>query len=126
MFSDGRLGSNNDEKRSEANETTTKLCDLSCNGGVARWLDLTIAGRVVMFLGGPSCETWGVLCFYEKPHQNASIASMWNTVAGKMDKVCVQEVLPGVVVVPVSPAGVPERSGRPSAFRAPPAWIRRA
>ena len=37
-----------------------KLCDLSCSGRVARWLDLAIAGRVVMVLGGPPCETWGV------------------------------------------------------------------
>ena len=37
-----------------------KLCDLSCSGGVARWLDLAIAGRVVMVLGGPFCETWNV------------------------------------------------------------------
>ena len=37
-----------------------KLCDLSCSGGVARWLDLAIAGRVVMVLGGPPCETWSV------------------------------------------------------------------
>ena len=37
-----------------------KLCDLSCSGGVARWLDLAIAGRVVMVLGGPPCETWNV------------------------------------------------------------------
>ena len=36
------------------------LCDLSCSGGVARWLDLAIAGRVVMVLGGPPCETWSV------------------------------------------------------------------
>ena len=41
-----------------------KLCDLSCSGGVARWLDLAIAGRVVMVLGGPPCETWS--------------AAMWN------------------------------------------------
>ena len=37
-----------------------KLCDLPCSGGVARWLDLAIAGRVVMVLGGPHCETWSV------------------------------------------------------------------
>ena len=37
-----------------------KLCGLSCSGGVARWLDLAIAGRVVMVLGGPPCETWSV------------------------------------------------------------------
>ena len=37
-----------------------KLCDLSCSGGVARWFDLAIAGRVVMVLGGPPCETWSV------------------------------------------------------------------
>ena len=37
-----------------------KLCDLSCSGGVARWLDLAIAGRVVIVLGGPPCETWSV------------------------------------------------------------------
>ena len=37
-----------------------KLCDLSCSGGVARWLDLAIAGRVVMVLGGPPRETWSV------------------------------------------------------------------
>ena len=37
-----------------------KLCDLSCSGGVAHWLDLAIAGRVVMVLGGPPCETWSV------------------------------------------------------------------
>ena len=37
-----------------------KLCDLSCGGGVARWLGLAIAGRVVMVLGGPPCETWSV------------------------------------------------------------------
>ena len=37
-----------------------ELRDLSCSGGVARWLDLAIAGRVVMVLGGPPCETWGV------------------------------------------------------------------
>ena len=37
-----------------------KLCDLPCSGGVARWLDLAIAGRVVMVLGGPPCETWSV------------------------------------------------------------------
>ena len=37
-----------------------KLCDLSCSGGVARWLDLAIAGRVVMVLGGPPCEIWSV------------------------------------------------------------------
>ena len=37
-----------------------KLCDLSCSGGVARWLDLAIAGRVVMVLGGVPCETWSV------------------------------------------------------------------
>ena len=37
-----------------------KLCDLSCSGGVARWLDLAIVGRVVMVLGGPPCETWSV------------------------------------------------------------------
>ena len=35
-----------------------KLCDLSCSGGVPSWLDLAIAGRVVMVLGGPPCETW--------------------------------------------------------------------
>ena len=37
-----------------------KLCDLSCSGGVARWLGLAIAGCVVMVLGGPACETWSV------------------------------------------------------------------
>ena len=37
-----------------------KLCDLSSSGGVARWLDLAIAGRVVMVLAGPPCETWSV------------------------------------------------------------------
>ena len=37
-----------------------KLCNLFCSGGVARWLDLAIAGRVVMVLGGPPCETWSV------------------------------------------------------------------
>ena len=37
-----------------------KLRDLSCSGSVARWLDLAIAGRVVMVLGGPPCETWSV------------------------------------------------------------------
>ena len=30
------------------------------SGGVARWLDLAIAGRVVMVLGEPPCETWSV------------------------------------------------------------------
>ena len=37
-----------------------KLCDLSCSGGVARWLGLAIAGRIVMVLGGPPCKTWSV------------------------------------------------------------------
>ena len=37
-----------------------KLRELSCSGGVALWLDLAIAGRVVMVLGGPPCETWSV------------------------------------------------------------------
>ena len=37
-----------------------KLCDLSCSGGVARWPDLAIAGRVVMVLGGPPCGTSNV------------------------------------------------------------------
>ena len=37
-----------------------KLCDLSFSGGVARWLGLATVGRVVMVLGGPPCETWGV------------------------------------------------------------------
>ena len=37
-----------------------KLCGMSCSGGVARWHDLDIAGRVVMVLGGPPCETWNV------------------------------------------------------------------
>ena len=37
-----------------------RLCDLSCSGSVARWLDLAIAGCVVMVLGGPPCETWSV------------------------------------------------------------------
>ena len=33
-----------------------KLCDLSCSGGVARWLDLAIAGRAVMALGAPPAK----------------------------------------------------------------------
>ena len=38
-----------------------KLCELSCSGGVARWLDLAIAGRVVCHgPRGPPCETWSV------------------------------------------------------------------
>ena len=37
-----------------------KLCVWSRGGGVARWLDLAIAGRVVMVLGGPPCETRSV------------------------------------------------------------------
>ena len=37
-----------------------KLCDLSCSGGVAHWLGLAIAGRVVMVLGGLPRETWSV------------------------------------------------------------------
>ena len=38
-----------------------KLRDLSCSGGVARWLDLDIAALLSWYvLGGPPCETWSV------------------------------------------------------------------
>ena len=39
-----------------------KLCDLSCSGGVARWLDLAIAGRVVMVLGARGATVRNMDC----------------------------------------------------------------
>jgi len=36
------------------------LCDLSRGAAVCRWLELARAGRVVMVLAGPPCETWSV------------------------------------------------------------------